>query len=102
MFLPAKADLPIRIPNGYFWKVILTKAEIGFVYIFLYLMNEYKKVYGFLASIRFHHDLEHPLVVGKVSQKIIRVLKGQTWEIISEETIKTGRIGGQVEACVFL
>lgn len=34
------------------------------------------KVYGFLASIRFHHDLEHPLVVGKVSQKIIRVLKG--------------------------
>lgn len=34
------------------------------------------KMYGFLASIRkFHRDLEHPLVVGKVSQKIIRVLK---------------------------
>ena len=33
-------------------------------------------MYGFLASIRnFHPDLEHPLVVGKVSQKIIRVLK---------------------------
>ena len=33
------------------------------------------KMYGYLASMRFHHDLEHSLVVGKVSQKIIRVLK---------------------------
>lgn len=59
MFLPAIADLPTRIPNGYFWKVILTKAEIGFVYIFLYLMNEYKSVW-FSCLHEFHHDLEHP------------------------------------------
>ena len=58
------------------------------------------KTYGFLASIRkFHPDLEYPLVVGKVSQKIIRVLKesnignhlrrkpqklGQHWRAVGE------------------